>query len=189
LDKAPDAFRTISEVADDLDIPQHVLRFWETRFAQIKPMKRSGGRRYYRPDDVDLLRGIRRLLYGEGYTIRGVQRILKEHGIGSVQRLADASAIASFGAIEEVVGQSILEQHDDAAPSIDLDDDDFDGAEPSGASRRDEYSKGRSSAAFEDDLIPGVADLPPQFDVERLKTALQDLIACRQLLDSALREG
>ena len=91
LDKAPDAFRTISEVAADLDIPQHVLRFWETRFAQIKPMKRSGGRRYYRPDDVDLLRGIRRLLYGEGYTIRGVQRILKEHGIASVQRLADAS--------------------------------------------------------------------------------------------------
>ena len=89
MDKAPDAFRTISEVADDLDIPQHVLRFWETRFTQIKPMKRSGGRRYYRPDDVDLLRGIRRLLYGEGYTIRGVQRILKEHGIKSVQRLAD----------------------------------------------------------------------------------------------------
>ncbi len=81
MDKSPDAFRTISEVADDLDIPQHVLRFWETRFTQIKPMKRSGGRRYYRPDDVDLLRGIRRLLYGEGYTIRGVQRILKEHGI------------------------------------------------------------------------------------------------------------
>ncbi len=78
--KSPDAFRTISEVADDLDLPQHVLRFWETRFGQIKPMKRGGGRRYYRPDDVDLLRGIRFLLYGEGYTIRGVQRILKEQG-------------------------------------------------------------------------------------------------------------
>ena len=126
MDKAPDAFRTISEVADDLDIPQHVLRFWETRFSQIKPMKRSGGRRYYRPDDVDLLRGIRRLLYGEGYTIRGVQRILKEHGIGSVQRLADATAVASFGAIEEVVGQSILEHDGDIAPPIDLDDDDYD---------------------------------------------------------------
>ena len=87
MDKAPDAFRTISEVSDDLDIPQHVLRFWETRFAQIKPMKRSGGRRYYRPDDVELLRGIRRLLYGEGYTIRGVQRILREHGIKAVQGL------------------------------------------------------------------------------------------------------
>ncbi len=85
MDKAPDAFRTISEVADDLDIPQHVLRFWETRFTQIKPMKRSGGRRYYRPDDVDLLRGIRRLLYGEGYTIRGVQRILREQSAKFVQ--------------------------------------------------------------------------------------------------------
>src|SRR6201997_4674426 len=114
LDKAPDAFRTISEVADDLDIPQHVLRFWETRFTQIKPMKRSGGRRYYRPDDVDVMRGIRRLLYGEGYTIRGVQRILKEHGIGSVQRLADGSAIASFGAIEEAGGQSVLEPEEEA---------------------------------------------------------------------------
>ena len=115
LDKAPDAFRTISEVADDLDIPQHVLRFWETRFAQIKPMKRSGGRRYYRPDDVDLLRGIRRLLYGEGYTIRGVQRILKEHGIKSVQGLADGSVVASFGAIEEAIGRSLLEQDDDGS--------------------------------------------------------------------------
>ena len=78
--KAPDAFRSISEVADELDLPQHVLRFWESRFRDIKPMKRGGGRRYYRPDDVDLLRGIRHLLYGEGYTIRGVQRILREQG-------------------------------------------------------------------------------------------------------------
>jgi DNA-binding transcriptional MerR regulator len=85
LEKAPDAFRTISEVADDLDVPQHVLRFWESRFAHIKPMKRGGGRRYYRPEDIDLLRGIRFLLYGEGYTIRGVQRILKEQGVRFVQ--------------------------------------------------------------------------------------------------------
>jgi DNA-binding transcriptional MerR regulator len=92
MDKAPDAFRTISEVADDLDLPQHVLRFWETRFQQIKPMKRGGGRRYYRPDDVDLLRGIRHLLYGEGYTIRGVQRILKDHGVKFVQNVWQAGA-------------------------------------------------------------------------------------------------
>ena len=92
MEKAPDAFRTISEVAGELDVPQHVLRFWETRFTQIKPMKRGGGRRYYRPDDVDLLRGIRHLLYGEGYTIRGVQRILREQGAKFVQAvwLADA---------------------------------------------------------------------------------------------------
>ena len=85
MDKAPEAFRIISEVADDLDVPQHVLRFWESRFPQIKPMKRGGGRRYYRPDDIDLLRGIRHLLYGEGYTIRGVQRILREQGVSFVQ--------------------------------------------------------------------------------------------------------
>ena len=188
MDKAPDAFRTISEVADDLDIPQHVLRFWETRFNQIKPMKRSGGRRYYRPDDVDLLRGIRRLLYGEGYTIRGVQRILKEHGIGSVQRLADASAVASFGAIEEVIGQSILEQDDDA-PSLDLDDDDYDGAEESRVSRRAGRDRGGDFEAFDEEPIPGVADLAPGFDLERLKGVLQDLIACRQLLDAALKDG
>jgi DNA-binding transcriptional MerR regulator len=83
--KAPDAFRSISEVADELDLPQHVLRFWESRFRDIKPMKRGGGRRYYRPDDIGLLRGIRHLLYGEGYTIRGVQRILREQGAKFVQ--------------------------------------------------------------------------------------------------------
>lgn len=84
MDKAPDAFRTISEAAEELKVPQHVLRFWETRFAQIKPMKRAGGRRYYRPADVELLKGIRGLLYTEGYTIRGVQKILKEDGAGYV---------------------------------------------------------------------------------------------------------
>jgi DNA-binding transcriptional MerR regulator len=84
LNKGPEAFRTISEVADGLDVPQHVLRFWETRFTQIRPMKRGGGRRYYRPNDVDLLNGIRQLLYGEGYTIRGVQRILRDHGVAHV---------------------------------------------------------------------------------------------------------
>jgi DNA-binding transcriptional MerR regulator len=87
LDKSPDAFRTISEVAADLDLPQHVLRFWETRFVQIRPLKRGGGRRYYRPDDVELLKGIRHLLYGEGYTIRGVQRILKEQGVRFVMNV------------------------------------------------------------------------------------------------------
>jgi DNA-binding transcriptional MerR regulator len=186
LEKSPDAFRTISEVAADLDIPQHVLRFWETRFAQIKPMKRSGGRRYYRPDDVDLLRGIRRLLYGEGYTIRGVQRILKEHGIASVQRLADGSAIASFGAIEEAVGLSILEDGPAPAPGIDVDDDDYEGADGIDFRLLDE----------DEDGIPGVAEggagLPAGallLDAARLQAVLQDLIACRQLLDSALKDA
>ena len=80
MDKSPDAFRTISEAAEELDLPQHVLRFWETRFSVIKPLKRGGGRRYYRPEDVMLLRGIRHLLYDQGFTIKGVQRILKDQG-------------------------------------------------------------------------------------------------------------
>jgi DNA-binding transcriptional MerR regulator len=199
LDKSPDAFRTISEVADDLDIPQHVLRFWETRFTQIKPMKRSGGRRYYRPDDVDLLKGIRRLLYGEGYTIRGVQRILKEHGIASVQRLADSSAVASFGAIEEAIGQSILERNDGAAPGIDDDDDDYEGAiggvtTSHLAEDDDDAIQGALDEDGDDDslegAIPGVAASVNQgFDIARLEAVLQDLIACRQLLDMAMKDG
>ena len=78
--KSPEAFRTISEVSKDLSLPQHVLRFWETKFVQIKPIKRGGGRRYYRPEDVKLLKGIKNLLYNDGYTIRGVQKVIKENG-------------------------------------------------------------------------------------------------------------
>lgn len=111
MDKSPDAFRTISEVAEDLDLPQHVLRFWETRFNHIKPLKRGGGRRYYRPDDVDLLKGIRHLLYGEGYTIRGVQRILKAEGVRFVQAL---------GRGEESVAAPRSEARD--LPQDDIDD-------------------------------------------------------------------
>jgi DNA-binding transcriptional MerR regulator len=82
--KSAEAFRTISEVASELDVPQHVLRFWESRFTQIKPVKRAGGRRYYRPDDVDLLKGIRALLYSDGFTIKGVQKVLKDRGLRHV---------------------------------------------------------------------------------------------------------
>lgn len=80
MGKSPEAFRTISEVAKELSVPKHVLRFWEGKFNHLKPMKRGGGRRYYRPEDVDLLRGIRQLLYEDGYTIKGVQRIFREQG-------------------------------------------------------------------------------------------------------------
>lgn len=79
--KGPDAFRTISEAADELGVPQHVLRFWETKFSFIRPMKRAGGRRFYRRQDIDVLRNVRRLLHDEGYTIKGVQRLHKEHGV------------------------------------------------------------------------------------------------------------
>jgi DNA-binding transcriptional MerR regulator len=96
LAKSPEAFRTISEVAAELDVPQHVLRFWESRFAQIKPVKRAGGRRFYRPDDVDLLRGIRALLYVDGLTIRGVQKILKERGLKHVAMIGRGQAPAPY---------------------------------------------------------------------------------------------
>lgn len=91
MDKSPDAFRTISEVAESLDTPAHVLRFWESRFPQIKPVKRAGGRRYYRPADVALLSGIKRLLHDEGLTIRGVQKILRDQGVRHVAGLNDES--------------------------------------------------------------------------------------------------
>jgi len=97
--KSPDAFRTISEVAVDLDVPQHVLRFWESKFAQIKPLKRGGGRRYYRPEDVDLLRGVRALLYKDGYTIKGVQKVFRDQGVRFVietGRAAGEESVASL---------------------------------------------------------------------------------------------
>ena len=87
MEKSAEAFRTISEVADELDVPKHVLRFWEGKFAQIKPMKRGGGRRYYRPEDVELLHGIRRLLHEEGFTIKGVQKVIRESGVEFVKRV------------------------------------------------------------------------------------------------------
>lgn len=90
--KSAAAFRTISEVAEDLDVPQHVLRFWETKFSQVRPLKRGGGRRYYRPEDVELLRHIRDLLYSDGYTIKGVQRLLRESGGRAVEESAASEA-------------------------------------------------------------------------------------------------
>jgi len=133
MSKGPDAFRTISEVAEELDLPQHVLRFWETRFAQIKPMKRGGGRRYYRPDDVELLRGIRRLLYGEGYTIKGVQRILKEQGLRHV-----IAAGQGFGLDPAPEGDEADDFSGEIAEDLDFDsntDDDFGEPDPQDSDR------------------------------------------------------
>ena len=104
--KSAAAFRTISEVASDLDIPAHVLRFWESKFAQVKPLKRGGGRRYYRPEDIELLRGIRELLYTDGYTIKGVQKLLREGGVKQI--LAEPSAEAP----------STIQDKPDASPPV-----------------------------------------------------------------------
>jgi DNA-binding transcriptional MerR regulator len=111
MDKSPDAFRTISEVAESLDTPAHVLRFWESRFPQIKPVKRAGGRRYYRPSDVALLSGIKRLLHDEGLTIRGVQKILRDQGVRQVAGLSDDSV-----SMDTVVAPAVALPDDFVAP-------------------------------------------------------------------------
>jgi len=126
VDKSPDAFRTISEAAEELDLPQHVLRFWETRFATIKPLKRGGGRRYYRPDDVLLLRGIRHLLYDQGFTIKGVQRILKDQGSRYVIAVGEGKSIDDIlPMIEEAEAAGDAAELEDAlmlaSPNLDLD--------------------------------------------------------------------
>ena len=157
MDKSPDAFRTISEVAEDLELPQHVLRFWETRFTQIKPLKRGGGRRYYRPDDVDLLKGIRHFLYGEGYTIRGVQRILKAEGIRFVQAVGRG----------EEDGQAASAMRS-AADAEDFPDD-------------AEIGEGGAGAGIE----ASAAGLEGA-DLQRLRVALDELIECDRVL-TALR--
>ncbi len=206
MEKAPDAFRTISEVADDLDIPQHVLRFWETRFSQIKPMKRSGGRRYYRPDDVDLLKGIRHLLYGEGYTIRGVQRILKEQGVRSVQGLASGEAIAS-GTQNHPAEDEQERDAEIEAGDLEMEEDEIEAeAPPAARAAPHRAPESRPSAhappVRETSPQPTASRIPPVTLVEpgrdaasrlsaaehaRLRTVMRDLLACRQMLDDAIK--
>lgn len=164
MDKAPEAFRTISEVAAELEIPQHVLRFWESRFHEIRPMKRGGGRRYYRPQDMDLLRGIRHLLYAEGYTIRGVQRILREQGQRFVQNVWQPGApqpprTGGEGDSQEGAAELAARQETSNA-SLDEGE-----AEPAPPSRLSEQH------------------------VRSLQAVLDDLKACRRLLDTALHES
>jgi DNA-binding transcriptional MerR regulator len=189
VDKAPDAFRTISEVAQDLDVPQHVLRFWESRFTQIRPMKRGGGRRYYRPDDIDLLRGIRHLLYGQGFTIRGVQRILREQGPRFVQ------AVWQEGAPQPPVGRGGDERAGDAegAPERGL----F-GLWPAMGAKEELDAADEDEPVEGDETAPHVrlggapvvaAGAPAPAlgpgDLKRLRAVLDDLVACRKRLDSA----
>ena len=159
MEKEPEAFRTISEVGEELDVPQHVLRFWETRFSQIRPMKRGGGRRYYRVNDVDLLKGIRQLLYGKGYTIKGVQRILKEHGVAHV---------TDIGRGEEPVS----EQASPVAQKT---------ASPS-AQKQTATPSASSSGTVNDEAESTPADILTPVDREELKLALADLAAAKRLL-------
>jgi DNA-binding transcriptional MerR regulator len=186
LDKAPGAFRTISEVADEIDVPQHVLRFWESRFTQIKPMKRGGGRRFYRPEDVDLLRGVRQLLYGEGYTIRGVQRILREQGAAFVQNAWRAGA------------ELPPPESDDSLPEEDI-------AEAARGERAEpevplfSFGSSRPRARVEERPVerrePALsADQPKPRGInseerQKLRAALDELVACHRLIETALSDA
>lgn len=180
MDKSPDAFRTISEVADELDIPQHVLRFWETRFGQIRPLKRGGGRRYYRPDDVDLLKGIRHLLYSEGYTIKGVQRILKEDGPKAVQTIGRTGMVAPAQAPQAPLpAKAPAPAPDIAAGQVDI----LPSDEPRQAVQpRPKQPRGLSSLPLFEDFADGPAGLGPESRVA-LESALADLMECRRLLN------
>ncbi len=121
VQKSPDAFRTISEVAAELDVPQHVLRFWESKFSQIRPLKRGGGRRYYRPEDVDLLRGVRALLYNDGYTIKGVQKVFREQGVKFVSETGKGTVDASLAELAREAVQRGEEAESGSARALDLD--------------------------------------------------------------------
>lgn len=192
--KAPDAFRTISEVAEELGLPQHVLRFWETRFTQVRPMKRGGGRRYYRPHDVELLRGIRHLLYDEGYTIKGVQRLLREQGLRFV-------AAAAKGTVTIPVDPTAAE---DGRPVASAERPRAGGARgvarPAGLRLRpaeegdDDERPDAPADLGEGDWEPDVGldreparAAPPLTadDKQRLQAVLGDLLECKRLLDQA----
>ncbi len=215
MDKAPDAFRTISEVADDLDVPQHVLRFWESRFPQIRPMKRGGGRRYYRPDDVDLLRGIRHLLYGEGYTIRGVQRILREQGGRFVQSVwhdgapqpqpdpGDEAADLEHAdaAVEPEVTVPLAEarrrgdgEHGLSGPPDLVVLAPVERGDPPLAALERAGSATKAAAG----LVPSVSRATgaevvrsaiPREDLQRLQQTMDALLDCRRMLDAAFADG
>jgi DNA-binding transcriptional MerR regulator len=172
MDKSPDAFRTIREVAESMELPQHVLRFWETRFPQIKPLKRGGGRRYYRPDDVELLRSIKHLLYGEGYTIKGVQKLIKEQGAravaaGAPNLLTDGAAYSDRAPVPTSAAQESDEELDHRSYT------------PSPASSH------RDAESLKDTRKSRRCAIAPD-DYEALNSALRDIVEGERILALAL---
>jgi len=184
MEKSPDAFRTISEVAEELDLPQHVLRFWETRFSQIKPMKRGGGRRYYRPNDVDMLRGIKHLLYEEGYTIKGVQKLLRENGV----HFAVAIGTGDMSAFDEMTRKNAeaaraaeAEEKRSKQPAEAEGDTNMLVGEPKA---RGKGIFGIGAKADEDASEAGESHLNKE-NRALLQEALFDLLECKRLLDQS----
>lgn len=181
MEKSPEAFRTISEVAETLDVPPHVLRFWETRFAQVKPVKRGGGRRYYRPEDVRLLRGIRGLLYDDGMTIKGVQKILRERGIRHVIGLG-AEAEPDEAVVEAAAAPA------PRAPAPPASAPRANGAVPA-APQPDLFASGGTAVAeaipaivAADPVPEPVAAVAPPADKRTLRTLLSELQALRTVM-------
>lgn len=177
MDKSPDAFRTISEVAEDLDLPQHVLRFWETRFTQIKPMKRGGGRRYYRPDDIELLKGIRILLYDQGYTIKGVQKLLKQNG----NKFVIAIGSGDMAAVE-ALSATIAEEKPASRAAAPAEEDQLVG-KPRLPSTRRFFGLGGDAGKSEAEAPESGAGSLKRDDRALLQEALYDLLECKRLLD------
>jgi DNA-binding transcriptional MerR regulator len=198
LEKDPEAFRIISEVAEDLNVPQHVLRFWESRFPQIKPMKRGGGRRYYRPDDVDLLRGIRHLLYGEGYTIRGVQRILREQGVSFVQDVWQEGAPQPTPEAADVEDEGQKPERSGLLgrlPGL-FRGGGGDDAAALPAPRHEPMLESERAAAAADEMLstssevarPESLEAVSRDQLRQLEAALHQLTECRRKLDEALED-
>jgi len=179
MEKSAEAFRTISEVAEIVDVPQHVLRFWETRFVQVRPMKRGGGRRFYRPGDIDLLLGIKRLLYAEGYTIKGVQKLLKDNGVAFV---------VAIGSGDVAVAQNIVHQKQQEQVQNELFPEDI-LPEPKKKAVKDGARKffGLLKQDEEQDTIimATKAATLPKDKVSLLQNVLLDLIECKRILDRA----
>jgi len=179
MEKSPDAFRTISEVAEQLDLPQHVLRFWETRFTQIKPLKRGGGRRYYRPMDVELIKGIRHMLYDQGYTIKGVQKLLRENG----NQFLIAIGSCDLAAVEAITQRKQAEAEAEAAPMAAAKpriDDEMLVGQPRVKPGRRFFTLGRNEE--EGPVQPGEGKLSRD-NRALLQEALFDLLECKRLLD------
>lgn len=194
MEKSPDAFRTISEAAEELDLPQHVLRFWETRFSTIRPLKRGGGRRYYRPDDVLLLKGIRHLLYDQGFTIKGVQRILKDQGTRYVIAIGEGGTLDTIAPLrdEALVPEAEFEDITDEVGEIDMDVD-FGAVEPQlpaepgfvAAEPRQQVDRAPGPSPLQRLLPQRPQHALDADDRSKLEKVLKDLLDCKRVLERA----
>jgi DNA-binding transcriptional MerR regulator len=200
--KGPEAFRTISEAADELQVPQHVLRFWETKFAFIRPMKRAGGRRFYRPHDIAVLHGVRRLLHDEGYTIKGVQRILKDRGIRHVVEIGRAQTenyappVAVIPRADDEQKRRERAEWPEAVPMPRSPQADPKPDAPADESRAAPLPSRGATISTTSPLSPRPASRPladtrpldGAYNAEsarKLQTALLELIECKRILDAA----